>query len=407
MDIDFYGGPAASSGIDWMRVAKNAYKASVQAKNLYDKMASGYKRPVTGSAPYPKKPKTEHKTKPKLRGAPLARRQIGGPQNPIKGGKGGKRNLAKKVKVTKQLRAKIQKVVKGENPNGFYKEITGSAAQCTLNSQTVHHPNQHLTNAQPGWHFTPTQILDAASALWNTKTTSVNKLYNDANNFTFNTAKIFVKRQTYTCNMKNLSEHGYRITIVVAQPRKAVGDNAVTTWAAELADQATGTFRENPGGALVTTLYNRPGLCTGMRGQWKFETKDISLEPGQEYTYRYEGPGNYWMKFPEKLDAAVRRELDSKTRNIFFIFHGDLNSTSAREIHRSANLTSGCLLMENVHTYSLEMPEQAGFSVAAAANPQELNLRRYAYRIANFTATPAQASVGMDEDNAVNVTNPT
>lgn len=312
----------------------------------------------------------------------------------------------KKVKVSRKLRKKVQKVINSNNPDGYYHEVSGSSVACIANGQQVFHPNQQLSEGQPGWHFTPTQVLDAASILWNGKTPLINKSTADPGNMSTETLQVLCKNSWYVCRMKNNSQHTLTVKPVVCRPKKVVTDNAVTSWTAELLNQATNPTGENPRANVITDLYQHPKFCSGMNRFWSFTTSKIVLEPGQEYTFTVQGPQDRMYKMASCYDANLYKNNQTYAANIFYLVNGDLQSDSALLPQRSANTGAGALLMENSHHYTLEMPEQTGWhEVGPLPNVVTNDLRRKAVVFHNFMTTGGTATQ-IDEDNPATIISP-
>lgn len=306
----------------------------------------------------------------------------------------------KTTRVSRPLRRKIKKVIDSTNPNGYFHEISVSSTTLLQNQQRVFEPNQQTTDFQAGWHFTPSQFLNAASVLWNNKSITANIGINDSNNFNNETLQVYVKNSWYVCRIKNNSQHTVTVTPIVCQPKKIVGDTASVSWAAELANQLVIPTGENPGSNTINHLYIHPKFSSGMNRYWKFTTSKIVLEPGQEYRYTCQGPSEKMLKFANYWDGNIFKNNQPFASNIMFLIHGDLQSDANADPVRSVNSGVGAILFENSHHYSLEMPEQTGWHESGALPAVVASdLRRRATIFFNHTPDPVGAVTQIDEDN--------
>lgn len=321
----------------------------------------------------------------------------------------------RKMKVSRTFKKKVKIATKNYFPSGFYQEITNGKFTFNADQQVVYNcpPTPSATRTGntsdgiAGNHFTPTQILDAASILWNGKTPNQVKAITDSNNFSPETAKIEIKNCFSMIKIKNNTQRLANLTMVIGDPKKTLstGQSFLDTWVNQLvSDSTAGPSGMNVLDNSVNTLYNSPGLNPGVRAQYKISRTKIKLEPGQEFNFKMQGPQNETLRMEHFYRGGTYQNQSSKyTRQLMIIAYPDMLGCNDSTVHRtaSATTTNPGILVECSQYYNLTMPDTTGWDntvgVLPAAVP--LEMRRGAYAINNFTTGLLTGPVGINESN--------
>lgn len=283
--------------------------------------------------------------------------------------------IPKTVHVSKKLRAKVKKVISGKTPKGYYQVTTygnfSSANNNKQNADYVYGQTVESTNVY-GEFFSPTQILDAASVLWNHKPASAGVKISDATNLNPLSAMINVVKQWATIKFRNNSARNYYMSIYACRRKISqsvgAGENALDDWKDCLSNESIPGVNVNT--VAATTLYATPFLCKAMSDKYKMELTKVTLAPGEEYIYTLEGPSMMYdfRKFNQGgLDYPFNKNMNV---SVFFTGYVDLIGTSAGNFCRVGNGDASAgygIAYETNYYYKLEMPEQAGVLWAASA----------------------------------------
>lgn len=297
--------------------------------------------------------------------------------------------------------------------------------------------------------FSAPRILDAASILWNNKTPALNYSVT-TDNFTANVdatgkpvvagrtgggPQIMVKSAKATFLLKNNSQRTHYLKMLVCKPkRKATFTSPLDSWAngmaVESADTvnatqfnnqvimfgptATGSGLEPP--IPYTVIGSMPNMSKGFKTEFKYETVEMCIEPGQTVTQVVHGPRQQQYDWSDMYLSGVNASTYAHPkfdRWVMFIGNLDLVSdTSGRVGHHygiaGATDDKRLLALEMTLDYVLAMPEEAGFignAGAAVANTmQPLNARKPKIALLNFTNSINSSYndvVRIDDENPV------
>lgn len=303
----------------------------------------------------------------------------------------------KRIKVSRPLRQKIKKVVKSYFPSGFYHEIVYDRFTFNADQNSVREcPLSLNSDGIQGAFFTPTQIADAAAVLFNNKTPTLNKDFNDPNHFDSKNAKYEINNCFVVIKVKNNTQRLANVTFHTAQPRSMTSSTAFglldsfTTALTTNDPTVEGITGQNVLDISPQTLYASPGIDPSMRKNFKLGKEKVKLLPGQEYNYQFQGPRNTTLNMSRLWRNGLYRGLDTKLSRLMYISaYPDMLGSSGdpSTVHRvgSGDDPSLALLFEFNYYYSIKMPDTTGFVTNPNPNAtQTLAMRRPAYAIKNW-----------------------
>jgi len=391
----------------------------------------------------------------------------------------------KSVKVSKDFREKINKVMQGKDAYGEYYTRQGAAIgyvdpgtgtafnQLTnavgrdnsfIYSTWANPPiagakcwfagvcNNGATNLQPDStggsfvYFTPLKILNAASVLWNQKTSAADWTVT-TNNFSTVTdlatgvtnvgsstfpqtgsMEVRVVNSYAQWHIKNINQRTVKMKIYHCVSKLKFGDVAPLTClynpGTSVVDTATVRAQLSAfplGGAsiesaIITHPLFEPKRHPNFNQSWKYDMTEITLKPGEEYVHSIQGPKNYTLDFaklhpdgtsevgsfykPTTKCCIVSVELDSA-----WVTDGAFND--AGQWYQRTGAAAARLInpisIEIDEVYKLSCPKNTGFisRAAAAGTVQSLNLVADRFIYSNFNSAPntAQTYTTYNEEN--------
>lgn len=336
--------------------------------------------------------------------------------------KGMQPKRTKKIKVSRKFAKKVNQVInKSQTHSGYLLEFGGNPLpQIPANKQLVANFGTSADGTL-GILFSPTQVLNVASVLWNTKAYSAAPAYTDAGMFPLN-AKIKVKNLRSIFKLVNLGQRTYSIQVILCKPKsRTVVGSPITDWTNALAADNTGAKSINVNNTLSTQLYTHPTMTKTFNANWKTETTKVLLEPGQTYDYHVQGPKLHtydYQKFVNPAAGGFTTNDPKTTRYVMFVVNGDIlgmGSTSGvytavpgtTDLSSSVNATSSKgyqMHVEYRNYYDILCPDEAGWlsgGVAPAAGAVPLFERRDAYAVYNNYGTigGSDTTARIDEEN--------
>lgn len=325
-------------------------------------------------------------------------------QAPKVRGSSGRTKSKQSVRVTSEFRKKVKKAMEAAAIKGRYIEIDYDMMRF------VNSDNQQATKLM-GESFTPQQVLDAASVLWNDKPFTMNKIFTNPKNFTYNTVKIHVEDSYRVYELRNNSRRTFVVKLFNCKSKiKDQQSSPVLTWGDSLAVE-NNDIGANVRGANTTTLYNDPRFLNNWNNQWSANVTTVTLDPGQTYKYFVQGPKNHLYDFTKYVKDSVPQiftNLTKESRFNFAIYYPDVVSTDLATAGRftdpgpGTNISDG-ITFESKSVFKLRMPEQAGFvypsTTGVGGEPQSMGLRRYSFAI--YQRGQAQAGLvnRIDDEN--------
>lgn len=303
------------------------------------------------------------------------------------------------VHVGRRLKKQIEEVIEGEKGIGYFQQaFYGAAVDGEANGrQMVGNILNAAVDGVQGVFFSPTQVLNAASVLWNGKTISTSFALNDATNFTQGLTKIKVMKQWVTVRIRNTSQRNYVLNIYACKPKRTgPAADTLVEWTNALSED--NTLGINVNNCVPKTLHNTPYRSKSFMNNWNVETTKYTLAPGQEVTYTINGPSKVY-NYEKYFSGAV--QYPSQKDNTYLMFSGyvDLLSTTLQTIGRYAEASSFVgwgLVYEVDEYYQLECPDIAGVKLPGTVTggaQLPLNNRRDAYAI----STDAVAQSGVEQ----------
>lgn len=297
----------------------------------------------------------------------------------------------KKVKIGRKFKSKVLKVLEQKEPHGYGQEMYQNEivfpVLATKNLQEVEPIYGPRVDGIYAQYFTFTQILTAASVMWNKLPIATNvpvQQYTGAGMFNVENIKIECVKQWVTVKYRNNTQRTFYINIYASQRKsKAVNSTSmIQDWAGGLVlDYNAGV---NVSNSLQTQLYNTPYLCKSVMDQWKIETTKVVLAPGEEYVYTLEGPSKVY-DFRKNWINANYCVADKETVDLTHAIYTDLVGTTTGDYGRvseKGNTTGYGLIYETNCYYKLRMPEQAGISWIGAGP----------YNTSDYQALPTAAT---------------
>jgi len=302
----------------------------------------------------------------------------------------------KKVKVSKDFKAKVSKVIESKKIHGHV-EITsvGILPRIEKNLQTVgfastaeSYSGDYLyRSAYQMWAFAPEWFLSCASVLFNKKPYAANitstgtalMRWYDQDQIgaggaqgADNTEGIFYGQAVVSNNavftvsnawekylIRNNSQRTITMKIYLCAPKRQgalfedrtlsatgnVGQSAdyindpTTTWINGLgAEIGTG---KNLAGITPSFMHANPTDCAQFAKEYKTEVTSIVLEPGQTFDYFIQGPKNFDISYGNLFKNGLHMFIQKCMRFPMFVYHSDLLGTAAAPLNLGNNLTVG------------------------------------------------------------------
>lgn len=326
-----------------------------------------------------------------------------------------KKPSGKKLKVSKTFKLKVEKVNAGDSYKGFLQNTSYGSSQFSItDGQCCFEFGAEGTN---GYYFSPAQILNAASILWNGKSVPVvNPAPNiaDAGNFNPTTFKCFIKKTWATTVFKNNSQR--RIYMKIYHSKSHSDQNQIAPlddWIQSLSFLTVAapsvTFSSNPLSTTPFTLHADPRSVDQWKRQWSTECTKVVLEPGQTYDDVISGPSNVMMDLAKFYVSSIYTQINKQCRFSMVAWHydvcGSLLGGAGRIAPASGETGVPGLVWETNAYYNLELPSVAGFVTPIAAAPpttaQPLTERRTSYSVYNYGSGAVGAAVDVNIENPV------
>nr|QXP07703.1 MAG: putative capsid protein [Arizlama virus] len=305
---------------------------------------------------------------------------------------------SRKVKVSKTFKLKVNKALQPRNLFGRFCEIQNGSYSFGVNLGN----QQRVDRLCPGTGsdgsqmvFTPIDVLDAASILFNSKTPATIKATTSGNNTVFSSesldprsAIVNVVNSSYHVVLRNNSRRTWIIQLYEASPKMKqnanVDGDVVTQWKNTLNNEGN-VDSGNPKQIAInvlnltkeTTLYSTPQNSYTLKKYWNFERHDIVLDPGQSYDHNMQGPSNVeydFSKFWKSDSSGTANEFlniqPGKTRALFFTARLDLvsDSTDGEQGRWGSAYSNERLIVEEMKKFTITMPQQSGGAVTTTGD---------------------------------------
>jgi len=327
------------------------------------------------------------------------------------------------VKVSRKLKAKIEKIVDKGHAHGLYKEFYyGTVHNNVDNGQITKSLLDFTTDGVKGIHFDPVRVLNAASILWNGKTDVVDIKQPtpgpSLKNFETTNGLNILARDLHTrVTLRNNSQRVYICKVYECAPKSVVdtGQTAIQFWTSALT-QENGATNVNPLNNSIFELYMYPQICKAFNQQFATQVTNVTIEPGQSYVYYMRGPQNFVYDYTKFYQDGNFSNLQKMCRHLFIVAHNDLVGFTdtgiiggaapgvARLNESDLGFRGAGLLVEVENVYKLGMPRKAGGISQVAGTNQTLE---YAHDVhaqrthPDVNLTPTSLPIRVDEENPI------
>ena len=317
-------------------------------------------------------------------------------------------NRRKKLKITKEFKEKVKEVVSAKEPIGVYRSYTYNAMYPPAdNLQTLSDLQFGLTNdGSAGGCFSATEIMHAASVMWNAKTDSQTRLRADTGNFDPKATKINVINSYAQFTIKNNTQIKYECKIYEFEPKSTQQNYPQYLWNLSCnllaAAGTTNSFAS-------TMLKTKPTMHKMITDKFKIKEVSLVLEPGAIYIHKVQGPSNWVM------DGQKHYETDSNVFGIHkhmrfpvLVYYPQIQCTDVATVGRFTDVATGQpwrIIVESEMYFKLSMPEQVGFqypSATTSGTTQLLNRRISKWFVKNWAAGQAGIIQQVDDENPAN-----
>lgn len=316
----------------------------------------------------------------------------------------------KKVKVSKDFKKKVDKVMAGHIYQGYYQSVFyGQSGLDQGNAQTVFYPD--FDGLNNGFLFTGAQFLNAASILWNGKPVpTAGPLIGDALNFDKEQTKMRIRRSWAVMQIRNNSQRTQYLKMFECKPKSMQNQaDPLQQWAAtllEMQNSGAGTpFGENALNTATGTLHADPKSLKSWNKWWSAEVTKYVLDPGQVVDYVINGPSDMDIDLAKFYNGVTYNSIQKQGRYVFGVVYGDLTSTTlAGQGRAPENAITGAgydLVYECNTYYAMEQPDKAGIvgPAGAAGVGTPLQERHNAYSIYVSPYIVSGSAIRVDEEN--------
>lgn len=371
-----------------------------------------------------------------------------------------KRTMEAKVHPSKKFKAMVEKTLAAQEIHGTYKVLyTGlHIANVAIPSDEQYYvqgfsslvatANPLTSNPCPTpWSFTTDQFLDAASILFNglvpTNTAVALAAQNGTGKFNHQNVVLHVKSSSTHYLIKNQSLRVQVLRIYLCAPKAPFayspidlnteaalpvytgGQNGVSEEnpksplqcfdQAYIEDLAGGRILVQPSSYAPSTaacgLLVTPMDFPTFRNSYRTEYREVTLEPGQSWTYVVHGPRAFHLDFAKLQKGELTLNVQKYSRCPLIMIRNDLvtgndgtNSFGTRiQSSNGANTTTGGVSVERTDHYALKMPDQTGgaTSVTPVTVGNTLQKRKPYHVIAQFGYGTANTATAADRTPVV------
>jgi len=291
----------------------------------------------------------------------------------------------KQVTITSKFRAQVSKALRTTQPVGTWTEVSVGRSELltTLGGKqkTISFtPNLSTTGLGTEVLFSPAEVLDCASVMFNKKTPSQFDKFNatsfGTDSFDPRTVKIEVISSSYSVVLRNNCRRTMIIQLYEASPKQKQNPqaegNVLDQWPNSMTNEAsslgTGQSAINLANAGPETLYCTPWMSKPLTKLWNFERHDITLDPGQVHEHVVRGPSQVVYDYPKfwkptsnaGLSDTFYNNQPAFVRTVFATYHFDLVQAAGGVAGRFGEDTATTsLLFEVKKKFKIKCPEQA------------------------------------------------
>lgn len=327
----------------------------------------------------------------------------------------------RRVYVSPLLKKKIRQVIESPEYYGWFKQIQQHPIRQPADNDMVWFHLQPYTADAISAAFSPVDVLNAASILWNTKIPlTPNVTLTDADNFRYENFKVRVMESQQVTRFVNNTSHVLIIRIYDLSPKHATtaqtsgfGWDPIAFMAATLTDMspqgaaggADSVSNANPLSVAITTQGFTPTMLPAFKSMYSIDQSYVRLEPGKAYTHTLQGPKNLKYDYSKFIQSGVFVNQQKFNKHSIFSMTVELVGTQAHQAGRYVDLTPGTgygLLLETTTFYKLAIPEQAGFVAPATAvtagKSQYLGNKKNSFAIKHWTVAQAGTVVNVGDE---------
>lgn len=344
---------------------------------------------------------------------------------------------AKKVHVSKSLRAKVKKVLEGPAGYGWYKEIQTAPLLIPIDNDLTWRHLSPATHNNIASSFDPGFVLGAASILFNTRipttpnTILASGVTGDVDNFRYEQLKVHVLESNMVARMFNNTSRVLTLKFYDLSPKQVsagttgTGDgwdpisfmsNALSDMAPQAPlGSADGVSNSNPLNVLISTQGFTPGMIPSFKKFYTVDETIVELEPGKHYNHKVSGPRDKMYDYQKFIQNGIFCNQQKFVKHTIFSCSMSLTGTTTggvgrfTEMQQLGQLGFG-LIWETTQFVKIKMPEQAGYvvpSVVTAPVPgksQSLTQRKDAFAIKHYTVSQTGLVTIVGDESEVGLT---
>lgn len=291
--------------------------------------------------------------------------------------KRNKKSVNIKKYKTKLPSRKFRKAVREsltDKPKGNYKKIhfvrmspPGDNAQATEDF---------------GLFFEPVRYAEALQVLWNANTPVEIPIWTDILFAQIKNTKLRIKDSWVDMEFKNMSQRTYHMIIREHKPKSRTllaGQNGYQDWKRGLLQMIADG--KNPQSNTPETLDTIPELVPQYNEFWTNQKTHLTLQPGETYKFKIQGPNDYLLDFEKMFQRVVDGTVPSISnykpfvRNLSVTYHLDMVLTSSGQAgHWNPGVVTfaGGIAVRYDEYFKLECPETIGLLTSTAGGPNPL-----------------------------------
>jgi len=315
--------------------------------------------------------------------------------------------------LSRPLKEAVKNVFKAPEVRGVYRNIKYQLlATGGDNAQNVYTVQNATVDSVTGGMFMPSDILHAASVMWNGKSDSTTRAYNDSGNFNSKNVKIRVVNSYVQHTIRNNGQGEVRYSVYTCAPKDKGLDGGVPSFVWDKAYTTAFAAGSVNSGLSIYSLGERPTKFKSFNDQYKSSVEQFVLAPGQTKTWSTQGPKDFEIDYTGNWLNDTEWATSSKyCRFVFIVIEGPVTIATDGKVGRFTDLTSTSpygTALENRTFYKLAMPEQTGFTYPGTfpvtTTQQVLNNRidkYYSYQYGDSQGS-SNPIVNTDQENPTN-----
>ena len=302
-------------------------------------------------------------------------------------------------KVGKKFRKKVEKVLDYDKPYGIYTYISDSRLWQQTRDEWCMSATDN--NSKPWDQFTPIQIWDAASILWNEKSPSNNWEADTAQGATHN---IRYKQPVHVMNsytqfeFKSTSSHVVNVEMYICTPKCNEITDLPSTLVTNSANQVNNAYYYlNNANAVTAGTFNMMlnegatnGFWSQLHKQFKVIKVTLKFNPGEHKKHFLQGPKNWTVDGTKyATDAGTSLGTARFQKQIFFRTINDptvngINGGAQTDcISRWPSNSQGGVAIRQKRVYRLRLPDNTEFNTLAKSGDLKQNTIKIGHWVRN------------------------